>query len=214
MSATGPNQRLKQVAALRGPAADEIGRLASRAAGRESSRAMDIVEYLLFIPLLIYGIALSELLGQWKRVFDVKNFYGPFLVTVVAFTETAIQNIYHHLEIFNKHKDHSYGSYLLGLAGPFFLLLAANSLSKDDDRDGVIDREEFRARLPSTYAFMGAFVALHLLPKFRTDDGKFALRIPIIVLLFGIAVTKKEWPIYVVGLLWLVGLVMRLTENA
>lgn len=172
---------------------------------------MDVIEYLLFIPLLIYGIALSQLLGQWKHVFDVKNFHAPFLVTIVAFTETAIQNIYHFLAIFTARPDHSYASYLLDLAGPFLFLLAASALSRNDDRDGVVDREEFRARIPSAYAFMSAFVALHLLPQFRADAGNLTLRVPMILLLIGVAVTKKEPLIYLVGTLWLVGLVMRLT---
>ena len=172
---------------------------------------MDVIEYLLFIPLLIYGIALSQLLAQWKHIFDLRNFHGPFIVTVVAFTETAIQNIYHYLEIFTARDDRSYAAYLLALTGPFLFLLSANSLSSDANRDGTIDREEFRARIPAAYAFMSAFVALHLLPQFRTDAGNLALRIPLILLLIAVAATKKESLIYVIGLFWLVGLVKRLS---
>lgn len=172
---------------------------------------MDVIEYLLFIPLLIYGIALSQLLAQWKRIFDLSNFHGPFVVTVVAFTETAIQNIYHYLQIFTVRDDHSYAAYLLALAGPLLFLLSANALSEDINPGGTIDRDEFRARVPAAYAFMGAFVALHLLPRFRTDSGHFALRIPLILLLIAVAATKKESLVYLVGVLWLVGLVMRLT---
>lgn len=171
---------------------------------------MDVIEYQLFIPLLIYGIALSQLLGEWKRIFDLKNFYAPFLVTVVAFTETAIHNIYHYLAIFTAHRDHSYGSYLLALAAPFLFLLSANALSHDANHDGSVDRDAFRARIPSAYAFMSGFVALHLLPQFRTDKGNFALRIPLIFLLVAVAVTKKEWLIYLIGIFWLAGLAMRL----
>ena len=172
---------------------------------------MDVIEYLLFIPLLIYGIALSHLLAQWKHVFDLKSFHGPYLVTVVAFTETAIQNIYHYLEIFTARDDHSYPAYLLALTGPFLFLLSANSLSSGTTPDATIDRDEFRARIPAAYAFMSAFVALHLLPQFRTDSGNFALRIPLVLLLIAVAATKKESLIYLIGLFWLAGLVKRLT---
>ncbi|RLB53106.1 MAG: hypothetical protein DRJ42_12845, partial [Deltaproteobacteria bacterium] len=63
---------------------------ASDCAAPQTRGPMDIIEFLLFIPLLIYGIALSQLLSQWKRIFDFKNFYGPFVVTVVAVTVVAI----------------------------------------------------------------------------------------------------------------------------
>lgn len=172
---------------------------------------MDVVEYQLFIPLLIYGIALSQLLAEWQHVVHLKNSHGPFLVTIVAFTETAVQNIYHYLEIFTKSQDRSYGSYLLALAGPFLFLLSANALSQDANHRGSVDPEEFRVRIPPAYAFMSAFVALHLLPQFRSDDANFALRVPLVLLLIAVAITKKESLIYLIGVLWLVGLVKRLT---
>ena len=33
---------------------------------------MSTTEFLAFIPLLIYGLGLTILLGEWKRVFDRK----------------------------------------------------------------------------------------------------------------------------------------------
>lgn len=171
---------------------------------------MDIIEFLLFIPLLIYGIALSQLLGQWKRFFDIENFHGPFVVTVIAFTEVAVSNIYSFLEIFTARDDHSYLSYLLDLSGPFLLLLAVNALVKDDNHDGIVDRDEFHGRMRLTYGFMAAFVAHHLIPGFRADDGILWLRLPAIVVMLAIAITRKEWIVYVLGLIWLVGFILHL----
>jgi len=34
---------------------------------------METTEYLAFVPLLIYGIGLADLLGEWKRLFDPKE---------------------------------------------------------------------------------------------------------------------------------------------
>jgi len=34
---------------------------------------MDLTEYMVFLPLLIYGIALADLFSQWKRFFDIKE---------------------------------------------------------------------------------------------------------------------------------------------
>lgn len=60
---------------------------------------MDPIEYLLFIPLLIYGIVLTRLLGEWRRFFDTANWHGPYVVTIVVFTEVAIWNIYTTLDL-------------------------------------------------------------------------------------------------------------------
>ncbi|RLB53107.1 MAG: hypothetical protein DRJ42_12850 [Deltaproteobacteria bacterium] len=101
-------------------------------------------------------------------------------------------------------EDHSYVSYLLDLSGPFLLLLAVNSLVKDDNHDGIVDRNEFHTRMRLTYSFMAAFVALHLLPQFRNDDGNFLIRVPAILVLAAIAIFRKDWMVYVLGVIWLI----------
>ena len=53
---------------------------------------MEAPEYLAFIPLLFYGIALADLLGQWRRFFDGDYFYLPYFLTTLIFTEVAIWN--------------------------------------------------------------------------------------------------------------------------
>ena len=60
---------------------------------------MEASEYLAFIPLLIYGIALADLLGQWRRFFDRDYFYLPYFLTTLIFTENAIWSVYGYLEV-------------------------------------------------------------------------------------------------------------------
>ncbi|MBW2463782.1 MAG: hypothetical protein JRH11_19180, partial [Deltaproteobacteria bacterium] len=90
----------------------------------------------------------------------------------------------------------------LDLSGPFLLLLAVNSLVKDDNHDGIVDKEEFHTRMRLTYSFMAGFVALHLLPQFRNDDGNLLIRLPAIAVLLAIAVFRKDWMVYVLGVIW------------
>ncbi len=55
---------------------------------------MGAVEYLLFIPLLIYGIALSDLFGEWKKIFNPSKLYIPYALTILLITEIGIYNVY------------------------------------------------------------------------------------------------------------------------
>ena len=173
---------------------------------------MDLDEFLLFIPLLIYGIALTELLGQWKRLFDIENWYAPYIITVIAFTETSIWNIYNFFELFTQRESNSYPDYLLALAGPLLLLLAVNGLIKDDNDNDIVDRDEFMRRIRRTYLLMGCFVVLHLLPGFQYD-GSIPLRVAGAIALFATAIFRKDWLVYFVGFVWVVGLVQRIAAG-
>lgn len=172
---------------------------------------MSLIEFLLFIPLLIYGIALSNLLSQWKRLLDFARWHAPFLLTVVMFTEVAIWNIYTFLEVFTQRTTHPYVSYLADLSAPMTFMLAVNALLPKEDEDHEVNPQEFASRIRPAYFFMGTFVALHLLPQFRSDDGELWIRLPAILLLFATSWFRKNWLIYVLGATWAVGLVYRVT---
>ena len=172
-------------------------------------RAVDAVEYLLFIPLLIYGIVLSQLLAQWRRLFDFANWHWPYIVTIVVFTEIAIWNIYTFLDVFAERPTHSYLSYLIDLTLPFTLLLSVNALVKDDNGDGLVDPEEFARRMGLSYFLCGCFIGLHLLPQFRIDEGLWQTQLPAIGVAFATAYFKKNWLVYLLGAIWVVSIVQR-----
>ena len=79
--------------------------------------------------------------------------------------------------------------------------------------EAFLDRDEFMQRIRRTYALMGCFVVLHLLPGFQLPDGSLYLRVAGAVALFSTAIFRKEWLVYVVGIVWLVGLVQRLVAG-
>ncbi len=171
---------------------------------------MSAEEYLLFIPLLIYGIVLSRLLAEWKRFFDLGNWHGPYIVTIVVFTEIAIWNIFSFLDVFRGEADSTYLRYLAILFAPFLLLLSVNALLKDESGDGLVDREEFAERMRLSFALMGGFIALHLLPQYRADDGEFLFRLPALAIVLAVAWLRKESLIYLLGVVWLVSLFHRI----
>ena len=131
--------------------------------------------------------------------------------SIVVFTEISIWNTYSFLRIFEGRQGDDYLTYVSLLVGPFLLLLAVNALLQDEDRDGVVDRSEFASRMRPSFFLMGLFVALHLLPGYRDDDGELAIvRLPALALVWSIAFFRRDWLIYGLGVVWVVGLVRRI----
>ena len=60
---------------------------------------MDPEEYLAFIPLLIYGLAIADLLNEWRRFFKKEQWYLPYTIMSIIFTETAIYNVFIYINI-------------------------------------------------------------------------------------------------------------------
>jgi hypothetical protein len=122
---------------------------------------MDPAEYLAFVPLLFYGIALAELLGQWRRFFDRDYFHLPYFMTTVVFTELAIWNVYGYLAAVEKLENATYPEYWAYLLQPILFLLTVSALTPDaDDRD---TKAFFARRIRLIYGLMAAFLCSHFL---------------------------------------------------
>lgn len=170
---------------------------------------MDLIEYLLFIPLLIFGIVLTDLLGEWSRFFDRRHWHAPYLITIVVFTEVAVWNIFGFLDVISRQEDHTYLSYVAVLSAPFTLLLSVNALLAGERRGGVVDPIEFAARMRLSYFFMGCFIALHFLPLFRLHEGFDIPRFVSAAIMFGVAATAHDRAVYVMGVFWIATLGIR-----
>ena len=97
---------------------------------------MDSTEYLAFVPLLFYGIALADLLGEWRRFFDKKYFYWPYSLTTVMLTELAVRNVFLYLEVVQGMDGQSYFRYWLHLVQPMIFLMVVSALTPDNhDQD-------------------------------------------------------------------------------
>jgi hypothetical protein len=162
----------------------------------------------------MYGIVLTKLFGEWRRFFDFENWHGPYIITIVVFTEIAVWNIYTFLDVISREASHSYPSYLGLLAAPFLFMLSINALLAGEEAGGLVDRAEFQSRMRLSYFFMGCFLALHFLPLFGPDDGLSLPRVAAGVILFLIAGLQKERLVYLLGVVWLVSLVIRVHAAA
>ncbi len=169
---------------------------------------MDPAEYLAFVPLLFYGIALADLLGQWRRFFDREYFYLPYFLTTVVFTELAIWNVYGYLAVVDRLENATYRQYWAYLLQPMLFLLTVSALTPEsEDRD---TREYFANRLSLIYGLMAAFIASHFLSSHQPDSPVTIPRLIGTALCLAVAVTRRLELIYVLLVVWLVGIVRRI----
>jgi hypothetical protein len=168
---------------------------------------MNAAEYLSFIPMLLYGIALAELFSQWKRFFEKKYLYWPYVVSTVVFTEIAIWNVYLFLSFADEISTVSYFKYWLFLLQPILFLLMVHALTPDPEIKNT--EGYFRKRMPVVFGLMALYIGSHLIPGLDKVDTLILPRLAVIALSLGIALSRKVFLVYLLGVLWLISLVLR-----
>jgi len=167
---------------------------------------MDATEYMAFVPLLIYGIALADLLSEWKRFFSPDELYFPYLLFTIILTEAAVYNIFIYVSLVNELPGQTYIRYLSFLVPPFLFLMVTNIFTPER---GEHTRDYFEAKIPVVFSLMAVFIASHFLYEMAGNPW---IRIIMIILLAATAVFRKHWLMYLIGLFWAVSLVLRSTE--
>ncbi len=165
---------------------------------------MDSAEYLAFVPLLLYGMALADLLGQWRRFFEKKYIYWPYFLTTVIFTELAIRNVFLYLEVVQKLDGISYFHYWLDLMQPVIFLMVVSALTPDSAESDT--KDYFEKRITIVFALFAAFIASHFLPAYGVAVAMDYARVAAVVTCVSIAVTRRTWLVYVLGGVWFLGL--------
>ncbi|MEM7398457.1 MAG: hypothetical protein AAF354_05900 [Pseudomonadota bacterium] len=155
---------------------------------------MEASEYLAFIPLLIYGIALADLLGQWRRFFEPDYFYLPYFLTTLIFTESAIWSVYQYLEVTSHLEGISYFQYWSYLLQPMLFLVTVSALTPETEiRD---TQTYFIKRMPVVFGLMALYIGSHLIAHYGTMSSINVARFLGIVLCIVMAVTRKAWLVY------------------
>ncbi|MDJ0513707.1 MAG: hypothetical protein QNJ62_09720 [Methyloceanibacter sp.] len=168
---------------------------------------MEASEYLAFIPLLIYGIALADLLGQWRRFFEPEYFYLPYFLTTIILTESAIWSVYGYLEVTSHLDGIGYFQYWSYLLQPMLFLVTVSALTPETEiRD---TQTYFIKRMPVVFGLMAVYIASHLIAHYGTMSSINVARFLAILLCVVMAVTRKAWLVYVGTALWLFSLFAR-----
>ncbi len=152
-------------------------------------------EFFAFMPLLIYGIAVSELIMHWRDYLKKDRRYIPHLVTGIILLELAFVNFYYLYDSLES-LFIDYPHFLLRISSPIVLLLTISVYTPESDHDV---KEYFKANSSIIYTLLAIFILINIFIEF---DFNFINLIRFIAVLICalIALTKKYWLIW----LWVV----------
>jgi len=167
---------------------------------------MDPAEYLAFIPLLIYGIGITDLLSQWKRFFKRKDQDDLYIIITVMLIEVAIYNVFIYLDVVYEMPRHSYLRYLSFLIPPILFQMLVNVFTPDE---GSKTRAYFDRNMRLIFSLWALFVASHFIYTFNEGNTANYLRVGFMIVLIAVAFFKKKWLIYLGVVLWGVSLYIR-----
>lgn len=167
---------------------------------------MDPAEYLAFLPLLIYGIGITDLLSQWKRFFIKKGQYPLYIVLTVMLIERAIYNVFIYLDLVDTLPEQSYYMYLIFLIPPILFQMVVNVFTPDKGSETNL---YFIKNLRLIFVLMAVFTASHFLYAFNEHPVSQYVRILFIILSIAVAIFKRNWLIYLSLALWFSGFLLR-----
>jgi len=167
---------------------------------------MSTAEYLAFIPLLLYGLGLSTLLGEWKRIFDRKEMFLPYTLLTLCLTEIAIYNVFIYSRLLDKLEGLNYLHYLILLISPFLFFLVAHVFTPEPEKN---TKDHFIKRMPLFYSLIALLTACNYLYGF--EESRFAniSRIIFIIVLLLCGFTRKIWLTYVLIIMWILSFLIR-----
>ena len=160
---------------------------------------MDATEYLAFIPLLLYGIGLADLLSEWKRLFVTKDWYLPYALLTIILTETALYNVFIYIHLVEQMPGQSYLTYLSYLFPPFLFLMATSAFTPDKESE---TKEYFIRQMPVFFTLLALFIASHCLYGFNEPALMVVGRAVIIVLIITFGNMRKVWVVYALAAIW------------
>ena len=164
---------------------------------------MDPAEYLAIVPLLIYGIGITDLLGQWKRFFNKEGRFPLYILYTIILTEVAIYNVVIYIDLVNILPEQTYFRYLTFLLPPILFLMVVNVFTPDE---GSNTEAYFTKNVRLIFTLTTLFVASHFLYTFEETQLTVYIRILILCLLAAVVIFRKQWLMYLVGIFWLIGL--------
>jgi len=167
-------------------------------------------EYLAFLPLLIYGIALADLFKEWKRLFDFKNVFLPYTLFTILLTELAIYNVFIYLNVVSElgEGDFKYYQYLLSLIPPFLFMLTVNIFTPEKSEN---TKEYFLKNQPLIFILLASFFSSHFIYDFEENMIVVGGRIIGVLLLVVLGFSKKRLSLYVPVIAWLIMFLTRIS---
>ena len=167
---------------------------------------MDPTPFLAFVPLLMYGMGLTALMSEWKRVIHTDQMYLPYTLMAVVLSEVAVYNLYIYIRLIAELKDQSYLSYLTYLISPAIFFVTTNVFTPDKESD---TEEYFISRMRLFYILFALLVASHFIFSISETHNADLIRLGYIAVLLTVAWLRKVWLTYVVVVCWALSFLVR-----
>jgi len=168
---------------------------------------MDVVEYLLFVPLLVYGIALSDLFGQWKRFLDPKSWHLPHLLTLIIVTEIGVYNVFIFFKLTAQFSSMHYFLYWLYLLPPLIFMLLVSYLTHMEENEDV--KTSFISRSRPVFLLLGIYIGLHFIPQFHFEQTLWGVRLLGVLICVTYAFWQKRVLFYLFVASWIMSLLSK-----
>ncbi|WP_420582675.1 hypothetical protein [Reichenbachiella sp.] len=152
-------------------------------------------EYFAILPLLIYGIAIAELVSPWRIFFEDKKPYIPFILTGILMLEVAFHNFYQ----FFTHLENTFQSYYIFLSyllSPLVFLMATHVYTPES-KENLDVRIYFQKRFKLLMILLSVFVSSHFIIEVGLDI-KTLVRSLFIAIMLVAAYTRWIWLIYII----------------
>ena len=143
-------------------------------------------EFFAFMPLLIYGIAIGEIIMHWRDYLKKDRRYWPHIITGIILLDMAFLNFYYLYDELNLLFE-TYPKFLGRMTTPIIFLLIVSVFTPEDDDDL---KDYFLSKMKMIFSLLALFITVHIVLNFEFNFINILRSIAIINFLV-IAYTRK-----------------------
>ncbi|MBS1543676.1 MAG: hypothetical protein JST14_08590 [Bacteroidetes bacterium] len=148
-------------------------------------------EYYLILPLLLYGLGITDLINSWRSFLKPDQRYLPYTLTSILLLDTSFWNFYQLFDWVSEDHFSSYLVYMKILAAPLVFLVVVAIFTPEESTASL--KDYFHQNMRPVFALLALFIFLH----FTLDPHEYVWqRLGAIALLLAISITRKTWLIY------------------
>jgi len=123
-------------------------------------------EFFAFMPLLIYGIAVSELMIHWRDYLKHGRRYWPHLIFGILLLELAFSNFYFLYDVLDQ-LFVNYLNFLARLTPPLVFLLLVSVYTPEENVDV---KTYFNDKMRTIFLLLSFFIFLNMIMEIGWDE--------------------------------------------
>ncbi len=153
-------------------------------------------DYYLILPLLLYGLAIADLVNSWRSFFFSERRYWPYIITSLLLLEAAFWNFFRMNEWMTQDSYQSYLLYSRFIITPLVFIIVVAVVTPEQATEDI--EAYFKSNMRIIFGCMAVFVALHFLfvPPSEVNLVETIFRLFMISFLITAALLKKPELVY------------------